>query len=344
MQLLRSIIATLATVAVAHAGRLRNTFNADESNFVELADSVHADLTRSLLSLDGSTTQTPPHHVPGGRYDPDMTLHSYLHVDEGNEHKVEGIGDMLATGTAEMLHAMFEHHGLSHKLTNLAHLNTDITTSFIDVSHLQQHGLSHHELSTVHAVAGAMNERIFAKLRAGSSRKKDEKSAKCPTQPELENGGNSLIADAVSSDKDASAKYVTTPVVPTNYDPSAIDIPDATQPNKWHDLQTLTLADETQRKAAKLLETYSDVTSAKFRKLSNILSRSNAEQAHEVIESLTSGLDVGLGNDEEDDRILIKFDEAARKVRIFVYFHCTLILYLLQYYCTTHSILFILFD
>jgi len=169
-----------------------------------------------------------------------------------------------------------------------------------------------------------MNERIFAKLRAGSSRKKDEKSAKCPTQPELENGGNSLIADAVSSDKDASAKYVTTPVVPTNYDPSAIDIPDATQPNKWHDLQTLTLADETQRKAAKLLETYSDVTSAKFRKLSNILSRSNAEQAHEVIESLTSGLDVGLGNDEEDDRILIKFDEAARKVRIFVYFHCTL--------------------
>ena len=138
---------------------------------------------------------------------------------DGNENKLKSIGEGLASGTAEILLAMFEHQGTAHKLHDLARDSSGhkLATSFIDMSVLEEHGLSQHELVTVHAVAGSMNERIFEQLKRGGPAGGD---AHCPSKPEIgEEGGSGFIADAVSSDKGASDKYLVDVQKPTNYDP-----------------------------------------------------------------------------------------------------------------------------
>ena len=181
----------------------------------ESASSAHASI--KIMGHDGD--HLPEGHAPGGSYNPDLTLHDFLHMDDGNENKLKSIGEGLASGTAEILLAMFEHQGTAHKLHDLARDSSGhkLATSFIDMSVLEEHGLSQHELVTVHAVAGSMNERIFQKLKRGGSAGGD---AHCPSKPEIgEEGGSGFIADAVSSDKGASDKYLVDVQKPTNYDP-----------------------------------------------------------------------------------------------------------------------------
>ena len=121
------------------------------------------------MGHDGDGDHLPKGHTLGGSYNPDLTLHDFLHMDDGNENKLKNIGESLASGTAEILLAMFEHHRTAHKLHDLARDSSGhkLATSFIDMSVLEEHGLSQHELVTVQTVAGSMNERIFAKLNRG---------------------------------------------------------------------------------------------------------------------------------------------------------------------------------
>ena len=181
----------------------------------ESASAAHASI--KIMGHDGD--HLPEGHAPGGSYNPDLTLHDFLHMDDGNENKLKSIGESLASGTAEILLAMFEHQGTAHKLHDLARDSSGhkLATSFIDMSVLEEHGLSQHELVTVHAVAGSMNERIFEQLKRGGPAGGD---AHCPSKPEIgEEGGSGFIADAVSSDKGASDKYLVDVQKPTNYDP-----------------------------------------------------------------------------------------------------------------------------
>ena len=327
---MRVFIVLVLLTTLANAGRLRSDllhslktsakdlpgFEAKVNNFLEAAEDIdeHNEFIEPIISHGGSSP-VPKGHAPGGHYEPDLSLHQYIHED-GHEAKVENIADMLATGTSEILLSMAEHHGVKDKLHELAHSSGhDLATSFIDLSHLEAHGLGHHELATIHAVSGAMNERIFEKLKRSSAAAegKERKTSECPEKMDLDEGGTSLIADSVSSDvEDPEKMYTVEPSKPSNYDASAIEVPDPTLENKWHDLQTYIQSKDTLALTSELIDEFSDEESAKSRKLATLFSQSSEEEAKEVITSLTSGISLELGTDEENDNILTKLDEAAQ--------------------------------
>jgi hypothetical protein len=287
---------------------------------IEAAESVSAHTSIKLKSHTG--VDIPEGHEPGGSYTPDLTLHDFLHVDEGNEHKVEGIGDSLASGTAEMLLAMFEHHGIEHKLRDLARTGSghELATSFIDLSVLEEHGLSQHELSTVHAIAGSMNERIFEKLKRGDAKPGSKTSggdSYCPTQPELdEEGGSSLIADSVSSDKGASDKYAKAAKKPSNYDPSAVDVPDPAEESRWQNLQMYTDAASAKIEAERLARKYGDPESDKYRKLTVTLAKSTKEESVDVVETIVAGMSMSIFDSAQQDTIAVMLEEVSEKAGV----------------------------
>ena len=308
-------LSLLLTLTSSH--RLRQTkipIHVD-ATFLETASAAHLDIAESLLSFGAPHNQIPEGHAPGGSYDPDMSFHQYIHVDKGNEHKVEGIGDMLAAGTAELLLSLTEHHGVQHKLREMAHTSNphELASSFIDVSTMKKHGLSNHELSTVQAVASAMHARIFEKIKRSTSKKgnKQKASSKCPLQTELEDGGNSLIADAVSSDKSATAKYTTEVSKPDNFDSSAQENKSNDKLEQWQDLQILTSAYDTETAVQKALTAYGDTETVKYRKLTLLFGRSTKEEAKVVIDTIVDNMNCEIGTDQQNDLFVIKLEEAA---------------------------------
>jgi hypothetical protein len=244
-----------------------------------------------------------------GHYEPDLTLHSFLHSDAPHHaHKVEGIADALATGTSEILLALAEHHGVAERLQEVAsehHDDSDKTQGLVDSSlleqHLVEHGLAHHGMEKVSSTVGAMTHRIFQKLHAGAG----PAATSCPTAPDVaeDEGGATVVADALA---DETKKYD---------DPSAFSETETLDPaaeNTWQDLDRLVKADITEELIVDHLEFLENEKTDKHQRLLKVFGEGASRAVvQEALDSITMGMDMELGSDERQDEIVEKLEAIA---------------------------------
>ena len=290
-----------------------------DETFIETAERAH--IEQSILAGIVHHQSIPEGHVQGGSYHPDFSLKSYLQDDSGNEEKVEGLGDELATGTASILQAMFQHYNLDDKLIELAHskgksVGHDLATSLIEETHLQQHGLSMHSLETIHATVGAMNERVFEQIRRGS-----EKTSVCPSAVDPGQGGGNVLADAMSSGEGDVDVYKGGVEKPKNFDPSAtspdVDVNADTERENW---ELYSKARALHERVTNILNSYAPTPhdrllghtqSDTYRKLALHFSKCTSEQATETMDLITTDMELDLNGEAMEDKIVNALAQAA---------------------------------
>ena len=272
--------------SLGYAARLRSGKRTDATTDESESVSIPVSFVETAEQWHSGATDDTSRGSHGNYYDPDMTLHTYLnsHGDHYGQ-QIEGIADALATGTAHILSSLVQHHGLEDRFHNIAsnHVN-DVTKThrlvadFLEMSHLEKHGLAHHDMDSIHQVISAMTHRVLTKVHEDAGAPPQA----CSNVPDVDEneGGDEVIADAITDETnkyyDSRSKSVDSQE--WNLDPTA--------ESTWQDLESLNKIDEMEEQIRNQLDVLDSINSLKYAKAVKVFQQASKAEAQEALDTI----------------------------------------------------------